>query len=127
MPRVPRHIALVAALLLATAALAASQAPEAIPPGPALPGESSLPGEFGPSVRPVEHARWEYKVLPRTDVVRRSPKHRGEFIKPEDVLGDLNAGLAALGNEGWELVALEPYHKEGYVSWPTLYIFRRPR
>jgi hypothetical protein len=111
-----RRNAAVALVLLITAAAVASQAPTTTEPP-----DSTLSGDA------IERGRWEYRVLPRADVVRLAPRHRGEFIRAEDVLGDLNVGLGVLGEQGWELVSVEPYHKEGYVSWPTMYVFRRPK
>lgn len=84
----------------------------------------------GPVIAAVPRAAgtgWEYKTLPRAEIVQLAPGHQGEYILPKDLLEDLNLGLDVLGEQDWELVAVEPYHKEGYVSWPALYTFRRPR
>jgi hypothetical protein len=53
--------------------------------------------------KPEPAVKWEYRVLSKEQVLEAGKK-------------DLTAGLNALGDEGWELVAAEP-----------AYIFKRPR
>jgi hypothetical protein len=53
--------------------------------------------------RPEVVIKWEYRILTKEQVLELGKK-------------DLTAGLNALGDEGWELVAAEPS-----------YIFKRPR
>lgn len=116
--RMLRPALLIAAVAaLATVGLAANRTPEGAAPvadTPAL-------------VPPQAAAGWEYKAIPREAIVEMAPGHKGEFIMPKDLLDDLNRGLEVLGSQGWELVSVEPYHKESYVVWPALYVFRRPR
>lgn len=104
------------ALFLIAAAAVANLAPEdAEPAGPVIAAPQAAT------------SLWEYKALPRREVVNLAPGDQGEYILPEDLLEDFNRGLEVLGEQGWELVAVEPYHTEGYVRWPALYVFRRPK
>lgn len=105
------------ALLLVAAVATANLTPDEAPvEGPAI---TAAPRAAA--------AGWEYKALPRAEIVQMAPGRQGEYILPKDLLEDFNRGLEVLGSQGWELVAVEPYHKEGYVSWPALYTFRRPK
>jgi hypothetical protein len=107
-----------AVAVLATAGLAANRTPDG----------TAVPGDDAPVLVPPQAAAgWEYKALPRTEIVEMAPGRKGEFIMPKDVLDDLNRGLEVPGSQGWELVSVEPYHKESYVVWPALYVFRRPK
>lgn len=124
MPRLtrtaPRTLFAALGIFVAAAALA-NLAPEGQSPA----GPDIVPS--GPGIAPHDGSAWDYKALPRAEIVKLAPGHRGEYIMPKDLLGDFNAGLDVLGADGWELAAVEPYHKEGYVSWPALYVFRRPK
>jgi len=91
------------------------------------PGDAAADGPAVVGPVPAASAGWEYKVLPRPEIIETAPGHHGEYILPKDLLGDFNAGLQVLGEQGWELVAVEPYHTEGYVKWPAMYVFRRPK
>lgn len=96
----------------------------------ATPARTASEGTAGGPIvaaAPATSGGWAYKVMPRAEIIEMAPGHRGEYILPKDLLGDLNGGLQVLGEQGWELVAVEPYHTEGYVRWPAMYVFRRPR
>src|SRR5690242_12280434 len=64
---------------------------------------SSPPAVRSAEPRPEAVLKWEYRVLSKEQVLELGKK-------------DLTAGLNALGEEGWELVAAEPS-----------YIFKRPK
>jgi hypothetical protein len=67
------------------------------------------------AARADEHtARWEYKVL--------SPSALEQLGRGENALA---SGLEKLGDEGWELVAIEP--GTGTPALPGRYLFKRPR
>ncbi len=109
-------LAFVAVLLIAAAGVANFTPAQNEPTGPVLTEAS-----------PAQAQGWEYKAIPRAEIIELAPGQQGEYILPKDLLDDFNAGLTILGDQGWQLVAVEPYHKEGYVSWPALYVFRRPK
>jgi len=69
----------------------------------ALAGAASQVAAFTAEAAPGAVTRWEYRVLTKAQVTDIGKK-------------DLAAGLNALGEEGWELAAVEP-----------AYIFKRPR
>jgi len=60
--------------------------------------------------------KWEYKVLTPTAIEELGGKDGGA----------LAAGLNKLGDEGWELVAIEPGHVPPPVKLPR-YVFKRPK
>lgn len=114
---------IVVAVLLALTAAAglANLAPEETPPAD--------PAAAGPATVRTEGRRpaWEYRAMPRSEVIELAPGHKGEYIQPDALMNDLNAGLEVLGADGWELVSVDPYHTEGYVRWPSMYLFRRTK
>ena len=121
MPLTPRPASRSALIVIALVPLAA------IGLANLTPAQEAPPGPLLTETTPPAASAWDYKALPRKEVVRLAPGHRGDYIRPEDLLDDFNAGLGVLGDAGWQLVAVEPYHKEGYVSWPAIYVFRRPK
>jgi hypothetical protein len=60
--------------------------------------------------------RWEYKLLTPTAIEALSGKEPGAFL----------SGLNKLGEDGWELVAIEPGHVPAPVRLPR-YLFKRPK
>jgi hypothetical protein len=66
--------------------------------------------------------KWEYKILPRADV---------EKLAPKGAKNPLLEGLNALGDEGWELVALDPAVNvvpgPDRKSTPASYYFKREK
>jgi RNA polymerase sigma factor (sigma-70 family) len=83
--------------------------------------------------------RWEYKAITRTEVLK---------LAPQDSKNKLTDGLNVLGNDGWELVGIEPYvagfsgtsgstggtggastggSASGGFSRSSTYLFKRPR
>ena len=65
-----------------------------------------MPFRHGPRNRPRKQAapaeasaKWEYKSLTRSEVTKLADK---------DSKSKLTDGLNVLGNEGWELVGIEP-------------------
>jgi hypothetical protein len=86
-------------------------------------------------VQPAK-SRWEYRAMTRFDIVKLAPKPAvGKADGDEPIKGwpvnpnSLSQGLNILGDQGWELVAIEPHFQipQGDVTahfGPT-YIFRR--
>jgi hypothetical protein len=67
-------------------------------------------------------ARWEYKALTHDDIKALEFKKRGT--------GTVEGGLNLLGDEGWELVTLEPavvVPPSLGGERPALYVFKRPK
>jgi hypothetical protein len=84
------------------AAAAYSQAPDQPPGGKEKSGRSTPPGDTrsrppggGFAGRELPHARWEYAAHTRAGIAKLGD-------------GDFMAGLNKLGEDGWELVAVEP-------------------
>jgi hypothetical protein len=67
-------------------------------------------GEEAPKPKPALGPKWEYRVLAKREVAELGKK-------------DLAAGLNKLGDEGWELVAVEP--QAGRSSGQPTYYFKR--
>jgi hypothetical protein len=62
---------------------------------------------------PAGSRRWEYRVLPREQIVQLGQ-------------GDITAGLNRLGEEGWQLVAIEPGTLPGKNARTTHFYLQRP-
>jgi hypothetical protein len=76
-------------------------------------GARPVPASAQPAMAP---AKWEYKVLTPPAIEKLGGKEPGAF----------GTGLNKLGEEGWELVAIEPGHVPAPVRLPR-YLFKRPR
>jgi hypothetical protein len=105
-------------------------------------GQSDTPSEKKPEVK----VKWEYKALPVAEIEKLAPKGS------QDKITD---GLNALGEQGWELVAVAPGHlglvgvgggiqgpgrqpmppggaggpgmPGGAMTMPGTYVFKRPK
>jgi len=64
----------------------------------------------------AQRSKWEYRVLTPSAI---------EELDGKDV-GTLAAGLYKLGDDGWELVTIEPGHVSPPVKLPR-YVFKRPK
>jgi hypothetical protein len=90
-------------------------------------GKQPPPERTGQVAKP----RWEYKALLRMDVEELAPEQNGGSSLPGADTTRLTQGLNALGSDGWEMVAIEPYHLvkvEGITNtniYEIIYIFRR--
>jgi RNA polymerase sigma factor (sigma-70 family) len=74
--------------------------------------------------RPVE---WEYKALPRSNWASM-PLGSVEGLAPKGSVDRLTDGLNKLGEQGWELVAIEPDRQlsaRALPPGPATYIFKR--
>jgi hypothetical protein len=81
----------------------------------------------------VAKPRWEYRALLRIDVEELAPdQNRGASLMGANTTR-LTQGLNTLGSDGWELVAIEPYHLakvDGITNtntFETTYVFRRQK
>jgi RNA polymerase sigma factor (sigma-70 family) len=67
--------------------------------------------------------RWEYRALPHDAIKGMDTTKRG--------IDSMEGGLNALGEQGWELVAIEPAERasQGGGGWsrPALYVFKRQK
>jgi RNA polymerase sigma factor (sigma-70 family) len=81
--------------------------------GPVVGGRTGLPGMPGGGERPGGRPRWEYKAISLAHIVEMSRK--GD---PSDRITE---GLNRMGNQGWELVAIDP------VPNNSTYLFKRLR
>ena len=86
---------------------------------------------------------YEYRAMTRIDLENSTPANPDEARDARAVtdvisgmsLPRLTRGLNALGAEGWELVAIEPFHTAAPVgvsagttlNYPVTYLFRRAR
>lgn len=64
----------------------------------------------------VQRSKWEYRVLTPSAIEELGGKGTGA----------LAAGLNKLGDDGWELVAIEPGHVPPPVKL-SRYVFKRPK
>ncbi len=82
--------------------------------------------------------RWEYKALKRLDIEKLAttptgPKTGGDYEGMN--ARNLTQGLNTLADDGWELVAIEPFHNEHYKQVNTeinfnflpTYVFKRQK
>ncbi|HVS37770.1 MAG TPA: secretin N-terminal domain-containing protein [Gemmataceae bacterium] len=79
-------------------------------------GSSALAGDAGKDpgkLNAPASPKWEYKALKATEIIDLGK-------------GDQNAGLNVLGDEGWELVAVEPSVPGGRVLKESSFYFKRP-
>ena len=98
---------------------------------------------------PAVIAKFEYRVMTRGDIEKLAPGEDKNFegMRTET----LTAGLTKLGEQGWDLAAIEPFHstkqrvngapgkdadgkeipgtgiREVTMSYPNTYIFKRPK
>jgi hypothetical protein len=80
-------------------------------------GFFGLPGWPVPAQeKPAAARKWEYNILTTIEIEKLSGQQAGALV----------AGLNKLGEEGWELVAIEPGHVPPPVRLPR-YVFKRPR
>jgi RNA polymerase sigma factor (sigma-70 family) len=84
--------------------------------------EGSLASAGAPDKQPP--IRWEYKTLQRSDW---APGPSVEGLAPADSADKLTDGLNKLGEQGWELVAIEPdrHVTPRGSAGPATYIFKR--
>jgi hypothetical protein len=92
------------------------------------------PAEMSQPTKP----QWEYKAMTRSDVARLAPKAAGDKARVDEPVpgwpmspDSLSQGLNILGDQGWELVAIEPHFQLGHMDatyhfGPT-YILRRKK
>ena len=83
-------------------------------------------------------AQWEYRAMTRSDVAGLAPKPAGYKADIEEPIKgwpvnpeSLSRGLNILGDQGWDLVAIEPFFRleQGDLNFhygPT-YIFERKK
>ena len=82
--------------------------------------------------------QWEYKAMTRADVVKLAPKGAGDKAKVDEPIpgwsvnpDSLSQGLNILGDQGWELVAIEPHfqlsHMDATYHFGPTYILRRKK
>ena len=74
--------------------------------------DAASPKEEAGAARP----KWEYRILTREEIHKLGTN-------------DLKAGLTKLGEEGWELITLEPEVKAevGRTGQSAMFYFKRPK
>jgi hypothetical protein len=113
---------LVAAIVLtagAAAVMSRTAAGEPPPKGKAARDAEPAAADKG-GAKP--RARWEYKAMTYDDIKRLEFNMRGTDTP--------DGGLNMLGDDGWELVAIEPGvsgPSAAYGNRPARYVFKRPK
>ena len=83
-------------------------------------------------------AIWEFKALTRSGVAKLAPKPVDDNLLDNDHIDGpafnpnaLTLGLNILGDQGWDLVGIEPYHEtplgSGRLGHPPTYILKRKK
>jgi len=66
--------------------------------------------------------KWEYQAVFRYEIIKNGKKISEEDREDKQ----LTAGLNALGDEGWQLVEIDPGARN-LGAQPMIFVFRRPK